>query len=551
MDVVAEVKKALEYTKIRNYEAAEKIYLKILRLNKENPVILSFLGLLYLNVRMYKKSEKYLEKANKIKPNKATTEGLAHVKYYLNKPTEAGYYLSETIKHNKNFDIYDKYVQTLNELRRYDSAYENALECYQKYPLKSEALETLVTCCIYTGRLKDAAKYGEQLVIKYPKSGSAWNTFGLVNEVIFHNEELARKCYKKALACGDRYHAFFNLAVNSNKAGDYKRALYYAKKLVSSSYVSDNMNFMIASIFFYQRKFRHAFKYYARKERYVGPQNQISRLKRLWDGKTCRNETLLVYSDQGRGDILMFIRFLPMLVKKFKRIKVTLGVPELLELFERSFAQYDNVSFHLLKNRFPRYDKSVVLSNLPYYLKTDIDDIPSAGGYLIPDKEKIQSYKEKYFNTDKLKVGICWEAGAAALREQLNRTLNISMFEPVLNLKDVQFYSFQVKPCLDNYKNYKNLIDLGSTFKDFDDTAAALMNVDVMVTVDTSVAHLAGALGVKTFMLLPYCPDWRWFDDDKTTVWYDSMRIFKQKNTYDWDEVINNIKLALEKILCD
>ena len=140
-----------------------------------------------------------------------------------------------------------------------------------------------------------------------------------------------------------------------------------------------------------------------------------------------------------------------------------------------------------------------------------------------------------------ISFGICWEAGATNLREQIHRTLNVELFENIINLDKTSVYSFQVNPSLDNYKKYSNLIDLGSTFKSFDDTAAALKNLDLLVTVDTSVAHLAGALGVKTFLILPYCPDWRWFDNDKTTEWYDSVTIFKQVNHDDWSEVFNNI----------
>ena len=167
---------------------------------------------------------------------------------------------------------------------------------------------------------------------------------------------------------------------------------------------------------------------------------------------------------------------------------------------------------------------------------------------MFSDEKKEKEYKEQYFNTDKLKVGVVWEAGAAGIREQINRTLHISVLDEVLKMKDIQFYSFQYKPILDDYKNYENLIDLGKEFKNFDDTAAALKNLDVVITVDTSVAHLAGALGVKTFMLLPYCPDWRWFDNTETTEWYDSMRIFKQTDHVFWDKEIEDIKTELLKM---
>jgi ADP-heptose:LPS heptosyltransferase len=102
---------------------------------------------------------------------------------------------------------------------------------------------------------------------------------------------------------------------------------------------------------------------------------------------------------------------------------------------------------------------------------------------------------------------------------------------------------------MDEYKNYKNLIDLGSGFESFDDTAGALMNMDLVITVDTSVAHLAGALGVKTFMLLPYVTDWRWFDNTEKTEWYDSVRIFKQESQTDWESVFNKVAGEIKKLV--
>ncbi|MCD8377509.1 MAG: hypothetical protein LUB59_01835, partial [Candidatus Gastranaerophilales bacterium] len=516
--------------------------------DKNNAVILSFLGLLYLNTGLFKKAEKNLEKSVNIKQNRAATEGLGLVKFYLGKYKEAGKYLSEAIENNKSFDIYDKYIRTLIELGSYSKSYDYAIECYKKYPLKKESLDNLTLCCIHTGRLKEAAKYSEQLVNKYPKYGMGWIRFGLINEMFYHNETLAKKCYQKALKYGEKYDAYYNLAVNANKARDVRKAKYYAKKIYKYSFDKGAMNFLFSTIYFQQRKFKQGFRYYSKKELNIDPANPVSKLKRLWDGKTYRNETLLIYCDQGIGDIIMFSRYLPFLKKKFKKIKVFTS-KSTVELFKRSFSKYSNMQFIGFKEHFPVYDKSVVLSNLPYYLKTDIDEIPSKDGYITFNINKYNEYKQKYFNTGELKAGICWEAGAAGWREQLNRTLHISFFEPLFGLKNIQFYSFQVNPSLNNYKKYENLIDLGKTFRDFDDTAAALKNLDILVTVDTSVAHLAGALGVKTFMLLPYCPDWRWFDCEDSTDWYNSVKIFKQKETLFWDNEIERIKSEISKML--
>jgi hypothetical protein len=244
----------------------------------------------------------------------------------------------------------------------------------------------------------------------------------------------------------------------------------------------------------------------------------------------------------------MFSRYLPYVAKRFKKVKVLLREP-IMSLFKRTFKDCGNITFYSPKGlkRLPRYDKSGIMACLPYYLKQDYENIPFSAGYMKPDKNLVEKYKQK-MKTDKLKVGICWEAGAAGWREQINRTLNVVLYEPLFKLEDTQIYSLQVNPAMDNYKDYKEIIDLGSEFKNYDDTASALMNLDVLVTVDTSLAHLAGALGVKTFMLLPYCTDWRWFDDTKTTNWYDSVTIFKQNIGEPWEKVIDRVKTEVSKL---
>ena len=118
----------------------------------------------------------------------------------------------------------------------------------------------------------------------------------------------------------------------------------------------------------------------------------------------------------------------------------------------------------------------------------------------------------------------------------------------MLDMNEIQIYSFQKDDTLNGNERYPQMINLAKDFKDFSDTAAALKAMDVVVTVDTSIAHLAGALGVKTFLLLPYASDWRWFGDTKTTPWYDSVEIFKQQDCISWEKEIDEIIARLKKL---
>lgn len=547
MDIVSQVKQAIEYTKVKDYKSAEKIYKNLLSLDKNNTTILSLLGLLYFNSGKLKKAKLILTKSNKLSPNNPTTiEGLGFTYYNLGELKEARKYFEQIINSTKNFEIYENYINCLFEIRENQKAYELGLKANQLFPLNKDILSVLVYACIYSGNLNDAIKYSKQLLSAFPKQAKSWLRQGLVQEVIFHDDRKAQECYKTALKYGEKAEAYHNLAISYNKVGEHKKAEQYIKKSIKINGLNKNNNFGLATTYFFQRKYKLGFKHYAVSHIFPADNSPISKMKKFWDGKKYKDKTLFVYCDQGIGDCIMFSRYFVFLEKYFKNIKISCH-PNMIDLLKRSFSQYKKIKFSIHSNRFPKCDKMAIMSDLPHLLKKPAE-FPLSDKYMVSDTKKEKEYKEKYFNTDKLKVGVVWEAGAAGIREQINRTLHISVLDEILNMQDIQFYSFQYKPALDDYKNYNNLIDIGSSFKNFDDTAAALKNLDVVITVDTSVAHLAGALGIKTFMLLPYCPDWRWFDNTETTEWYDSMQIFKQTDHVFWDKEIKDIKAELLKM---
>ena len=239
------------------------------------------------------------------------------------------------------------------------------------------------------------------------------------------------------------------------------------------------------------------------------------------------------------GDHIQFIRYIPFLIENFNLVKVFV-YPQLLDLFKNSFKEYSKLEFIVISDNFPEYDYSIALSKLPYYLDMDFENIPYSEGYLVADDKKN--------NSDKLKIGICWEAGNSDLRSTIHRTINIKEFSIILEKDDFDFYSFQVGASTKDYLKYKNLKDLGKDFKNFNDTANELKQLDILISVDTSVANLAGALGVKTFMLLPYYSDWRWFNNTETTEWYDSIKIFKQTKKDSWSSEIEQVLAELTKL---
>ena len=544
MEIVESIREALEYTKNREYKKAEKIYLSLLKENPDNASILSFLGLLYYNIKLYKKAEKYLDKSYELSPSETLVFYIGMTKYNLGKLKTAIPYLEMSLKNNETIEVYKALLTSCSDYGEYKKGYLYAKEAYNKYPFDKDILTELSYLALKQGDFVECQKYSLQLLKLDPNSSGAWHNLGLLNEVLYDDENKARECYRKMLKCGDKEGAYLDLAISYGKDSKYrKKTYYYLKKLEKLNPKASGLRFSFASYYLSNRQFKKGYKYYIKPEfAFAEISDWFSNFKNKWQGeRKCQNQELLIFGDQGLGDQIQNIRYLPYLARRFKTLKVVV-TRSLIDLFKYSYKDYKNIIFYEKSDKVSKYDKSTFLTFTPYYLGMNFNHIPYSEGYLMVDDNKVDEYKAEYFASDRYKIGICWESGATGLREQIHRVLNVKLFENIINLSKASVYSFQVNPSMENYKNYSSLIDLGSTFKDFSDTAAALKNLDLMITVDTSVAHLAGALGVKTILILPYCPDWRWFDNDEKTEWYDSIKIFKQSPDESWKSVFERIQ---------
>jgi len=549
MNKLESIQKAIEYTQNKDFKNAEKIYLTLLDQNPKDEPILEVLGLLYMQLGKLKKAEKTLEKAFGINKSYKIIPHLAKVKTYLGKYTESLYLYIEIVKEQKTLENYKELIQFANKCDNNHAIYKFAIEAHEIFPFEAYFIEQAAYSAVFVGKYKEAESLANRCMRLKPKSTIALKTLGLLQEVLYCNEENARKYYKQIVKYGDLISGYQALSTSYQKEKQHKKLGFsYLKKAARLTQIDP---FGFAQYYLSQRQFKKGYRYYIIKiPRSHDDYLWLKRFKTRWDGKKHPNETLLVYGDQGIGDQLMFARYIPFLQKKFKQIKVVMH-SSLITIVKRSFKHCKNVKFYPNKNimRLPLFDKSVQLSHLPYFLNINFNHIPTPEGYLIPNNKQIEEYKTKLFDTDKLKIGICWEAGAIGIHEQIHRILNVELFENIINTPNAQVYSFQVKPTLDSYKKYKNLINISENFKSFDDTASALKNLDLFVTVDTSSAHIAGALGVKTLMILPYATDWRWFDDDKTTDWYDSIRIVKQKGGENWPDFFERLQVALDDLI--
>ena len=271
----------------------------------------------------------------------------------------------------------------------------------------------------------------------------------------------------------------------------------------------------------------------------------------LYDGtQNLLGKTLFIHGEQGLGDMLQFCRYAKL--AKELGAKVIFGTEKPLFKLLSTLEGVDQVV--TTGDAIPPFDFHIPLMSLPYAFKTRMDNIPY-GIYLKPDPELVQEFSRKILKNGKKNVGLVWSGGFRPDQPEVwavNERRNISL-ERLLPLKldNVNFYSLQKgkepEQEFDNCLGWKDMINHTSHFKDFADTAAYIWNLDLVIAVDTSTAHVAAAMGKEVWMLNRFDTCWRWFMDRTDSPWYPTIKLYRQPKLGDWDSVVNNIKGDLIK----
>ena len=261
-----------------------------------------------------------------------------------------------------------------------------------------------------------------------------------------------------------------------------------------------------------------------------------------WWGGDAVGKTILIYAEQGLGDVLHFVRYLPLLVAKGARVLLICD-PTLHPLLRGM----DGVTL-VQPNVRPEFDCHVSLLDLPDLFGTKLDNIPASVPYLHAPQQRLLPPP---LPGCRLRIGIVW-AGNPKHNNSRNRDCAVEQFLPLLGRRGVELFSLQVgepSAALAACGGDILITPLGSHLRDMGVTAAVMAELDLVITVDTAAAHLAGALGRPTWLLLPYAPDWRWMLDRDDTPWYPGMRLFRQPQPGDWDSVFAAVGQVLDVLL--
>lgn len=262
-----------------------------------------------------------------------------------------------------------------------------------------------------------------------------------------------------------------------------------------------------------------------------------------WDGSDLDGKTILLNAEQGLGDTFMFFRYVPAVAAFGGRVIVK--CPESSKRLFESTPGVDRVVTTIDDD--VRFDLHASLHSLPHIFKTDAESIPDTFPYLRPPSD-VSLDLEK---TGDLKVGIVW-AGNPNHKNDRNRSIDLGLFAPLLDIEGCVFHGLQVGPGEGDIKRLglgDRIVDTGRKLSDFALTARALEQLDLVISVDTGVVHLAGALARPVWTLLPFVPDWRWLLDRDDSPWYPTMRLFRQTAPGDWQGVFREVEAALSERL--
>lgn len=267
--------------------------------------------------------------------------------------------------------------------------------------------------------------------------------------------------------------------------------------------------------------------------------------KPQWDGGDLGGKTVLIHAEQGFGDGIQFIRYAPLAAKKGGKVIVECR-PQLNRLFT-SLEGVDQVIN--LGDPLPDYDVHAPVMSLPYIFKTTEDTIPADIPYLqAPDESQVDA---GVFAEDGLKVGLVW-AGSPTRRDNLKRSCPVDALADLVSVEGMTFYSLQVGPFEEQLKELPedaDVINLAPSLKDFADTAKALESLDVLVSVDTGVLHLAGAMGKPVLAMMSQPTGFLWMDERTDSPWYPSVKLIRQKAIGEWADVIGGVKDALREMV--
>jgi tetratricopeptide (TPR) repeat protein len=401
---------------------------------------------------------------------------------------------------------------------------------------------------------QEAEAICRRLLEAFPDSAEAHNSLGLALSGM-RRYAPAKKQLRRAIELAPQKASYYNnLCIAHYRTGELDIAIDLARRAVklTPDVAATHVNLSFALLA--RGDFIDGWSEYEWRLRAAEVRATV--LRRPWRGENLAGKHVCVRAEQGLGDMMQFSRYLGRLTKQAG--KVSFGVePSLVSLFRTSFPEID--VFAGDEGVPIAYDFDIHAMSLPYAFETRLESIPADVPYLRAPEKAIARWREKLAPLPGLKVGLVWAGNPQNSTDRI-RSLEPAhlpaLLAPLLRAPGVSFVSLQLgaraadllylKP-----KDAKKILDLSCDLADFADTAGAMMNLDLVISIDSAPAHLAGALGKPVWLLLASHTDWRWLIDRDDTPWYPSMRLFRQRTGEGWPPVIERVVATLKRAVTD
>lgn len=445
----------------------------------------------------------------------------------------------------------------LLEEKQFQTAIEYFNQALALDPLSLEGNHNKGIALEKMGKLHEALICYQKAIESYPDSPKTHNNIGNVYRELGQNE-LAISSFNKALVLDPCYaEAYSNLGWTLYGAQDYEKSKECFHKALK---INPNLTPAIFNLSLSQLilgEFNEGWVNYEHRMKQPLYQNKIMHLtKPQWYGvEPLNGKTIYIYAEQGLGDTIQFCRYIKLLAEQGAKVLFEPQAP-----LHDLFIGLDGVG-ELLKHGQPTppYDFHCPLMSLPLAFKTNQASIPNQVPYLNGQESKKKYWENKLVNIKGPKVGLVWSGGFRPNNPELwevNRRRNIP-FEILsqINLDGIQFFSLQKGEAAEAELMEKkemlwkdnNFHDFTSELRDFSDTAALAEQLDLVISVDTSTAHLAAAIGKQTWILNRFDSCWRWLDKGDTSSWYPTVKLYRQKVAGDWSSMIQDVKNHLSQ----
>ena len=460
-----------------------------------------------------------LERAAALQPNNAKIyNSLGVILKALSLTDDAIFQFKKALSLNPD---YAEAHSNLGSALRQAGKLEESIIAYQKSlaltPDNATVYANLGVAYKESGKIKEAVESGGKSLSLNPKNSVAYNNLGVAYQAQGKLKE-ALESFEQALTINpDFAEAHWNFAIALLLSGDYERGwAEYEWGFVAKQRIARKTD------------------------------------KPLWDGLPLDGKIILIRSEQGLGDTIQFTRFLPLVKAEGGKVILECQAP-LVDLLKNCGA--DEVVSRSEPDGDPQrpFDVWFPLMSLPGHYKVKLNEVSPKMPYIYSDPARQSKWHHYFKGETRLKIGIVW-AGSPTHQDDRNRSCSLADFLPLLKLEGIAWYSLQKGEAvseIDLLPSDVNLHSIGNELQDFSDTAAVINDLDILISVDTSVVHVAGAMGKEVWALLQFAPDWRWLQARSDTPWYPSMRLYRQKSAGDWggvlDEVVEAINLMLSK----